>query len=282
MPFKGRMGSGLVNQELMIKFSFREVKRRMSDCVILAAGDGTRMRGEKPKPLIEFAGAPILEHVISRLATVSLSRLIIVTGYKHRYIEEFLESMKLNCAKHLEIITVVNREYERENGYSLLQVEDLIKDCFLLVMADHIVDPELYSMASTHEGLGLCVDMTPSFPSQVNDANKVLIEEGCIVRIGKELEEWNGIDTGVFSMTPIVFDALNYLGGKQNRVTLTEAVSTLIQWRQRVEVINVSGRFWSDIDTPLDLEFTERQFVLINESDNNQSHIQEDLRSVPG
>ncbi|MFQ5795576.1 MAG: NTP transferase domain-containing protein [Candidatus Bipolaricaulia bacterium] len=41
------------------------------DFVILAAGDGTRMHGKSPKPLIKLSGQPILKHVINRLAEVN-------------------------------------------------------------------------------------------------------------------------------------------------------------------------------------------------------------------
>jgi len=41
--------------------------RHIKQCLILAAGNGTRLRAisaNLPKPLVEFQGRPILEHVI--------------------------------------------------------------------------------------------------------------------------------------------------------------------------------------------------------------------------
>jgi len=230
---------------------------KVLDCVILAAGDGTRMGRAVPKPLIELAGVPLLEHVIERLAVISPRKLFVVIGYKHQLLERFLRKLWREKGYTFEIVTILNRKYGKENGYSLLQAEDLLRERFLLAMADHLVDPEIYSVAAAYEGLGLCVDMTPSFPFQVNDATKVLVEGGKVRRIGKDLQEWNGIDTGVFSMTPVVFEALHYLVKQRSDATLTEAISMLIQWGERVEALDVSGRFWADIDTPLDLELTE-------------------------
>ena len=52
--------------------------------VILAAGEGKRMRPltlERPKPLIEVAGRPILEHIIDALPR-EVDEIILVVGYK--------------------------------------------------------------------------------------------------------------------------------------------------------------------------------------------------------
>ncbi len=225
------------------------------DFVVLAAGDGTRMPKKAPKPLVELSGQPILKHVLDRLAQASPGRLILVTGRRHREIEAFLRQHR--AAYPFEIITVINRDVERENGYSLLQVQPFVQDRFLLTMADHLVDPKLYFEARDHHGLGLCVDRAPTLtPAQVDDATKVWIEANQIKEIGKALERWNGIDTGVFSMTPRVFEALNGLR-HCHRITVTDAVSVLIREGEPFGAIDVSGAFWRDIDTLQDLELTE-------------------------
>lgn len=58
--------------------------------VILVGGEGTRMRPltlEKPKPLIEVAGKPILEHIMDALPP-EINEIILVTGYKGHMIKE--------------------------------------------------------------------------------------------------------------------------------------------------------------------------------------------------
>lgn len=58
--------------------------------VILVAGEGTRMRPltlEKPKPLIEVAGKPILEHIMDALPG-EVDEIILVIGYKGNMIKE--------------------------------------------------------------------------------------------------------------------------------------------------------------------------------------------------
>ncbi|MGF1642863.1 MAG: bifunctional UDP-N-acetylglucosamine diphosphorylase/glucosamine-1-phosphate N-acetyltransferase GlmU [Thiotrichales bacterium] len=49
--------------------------------VILAAGQGTRMRSERPKVLHELAGAPLLEHVINTCRALAPEQICIVVGH---------------------------------------------------------------------------------------------------------------------------------------------------------------------------------------------------------
>lgn len=49
--------------------------------VVLAAGQGTRMRSSLPKVLHEAAGKPLLEHVLSAAGALRPARLVVVVGH---------------------------------------------------------------------------------------------------------------------------------------------------------------------------------------------------------
>ncbi|HEY1836830.1 MAG TPA: bifunctional UDP-N-acetylglucosamine diphosphorylase/glucosamine-1-phosphate N-acetyltransferase GlmU [Rhizomicrobium sp.] len=49
-------------------------------CIILAAGQGTRMKSAKPKVLHEVAGLPILGHVIAAARGAGIARIVVVTA----------------------------------------------------------------------------------------------------------------------------------------------------------------------------------------------------------
>ena len=49
--------------------------------VVLAAGQGTRMRSERPKVLHEVGGAPLLHHAMRAGAVLGPSRTVVVTGH---------------------------------------------------------------------------------------------------------------------------------------------------------------------------------------------------------
>ncbi|HZQ87040.1 MAG TPA: NTP transferase domain-containing protein [Acidimicrobiales bacterium] len=49
--------------------------------VVLAAGEGTRMRSERPKPLHLLCGRPMVVHVLDALAEVAVDRVVVVVGH---------------------------------------------------------------------------------------------------------------------------------------------------------------------------------------------------------
>jgi bifunctional UDP-N-acetylglucosamine pyrophosphorylase/glucosamine-1-phosphate N-acetyltransferase len=50
-------------------------------CVVLAAGEGKRMRSSRPKPLHLLCGRAMLLHVLDRLAEVDAERAVVVVGH---------------------------------------------------------------------------------------------------------------------------------------------------------------------------------------------------------
>jgi bifunctional UDP-N-acetylglucosamine pyrophosphorylase/glucosamine-1-phosphate N-acetyltransferase len=53
--------------------------------VVLAAGEGTRMRpltATRPKPMLPVAGRPLLAHVLDSAVAAGASRLVVVVGYQ--------------------------------------------------------------------------------------------------------------------------------------------------------------------------------------------------------
>ncbi len=61
--------------------------------MILAAGFGTRMRpltDERPKPMVELAGRPMIDHVLARLEKVGIRRAIVNLHYRGDVLENHL------------------------------------------------------------------------------------------------------------------------------------------------------------------------------------------------
>ncbi|MGI8493108.1 MAG: bifunctional UDP-N-acetylglucosamine diphosphorylase/glucosamine-1-phosphate N-acetyltransferase GlmU [Acidimicrobiales bacterium] len=54
---------------------------RPLSAVVLAAGEGTRMRSERPKPLHVLCGRPMVLHVLHALAELRLDRAVVVVGH---------------------------------------------------------------------------------------------------------------------------------------------------------------------------------------------------------
>ena len=60
------------------------------EVIILAAGQGTRMRSALPKVLHPLAGRPLLTHVLTTACRLSPLRLHVVLGYAAQAVQESL------------------------------------------------------------------------------------------------------------------------------------------------------------------------------------------------
>lgn len=72
--------------------------------IILAGGEGKRMKSDKPKALCEILFKPMLEWVIDAVKESDIDDICVVKGFKGEYIEEFLSTLSF------EISTVYQSE----------------------------------------------------------------------------------------------------------------------------------------------------------------------------
>lgn len=63
----------------------------MNKAVILAGGQGKRMKADIPKPLFKVLGEPMLNWVISACEAAELSDICVVKGFKGEMIDEYLD-----------------------------------------------------------------------------------------------------------------------------------------------------------------------------------------------
>ncbi len=104
-------------------------------CVILAAGKGSRLRpltDEKPKPLVEVCGKPLLDHIVEAFPS-AIKELIIVVGYKGEMIRDY-------CGEtfHGRPVTYIEQTEINGPAKALWLCKGLIKGRFLFMFADDI------------------------------------------------------------------------------------------------------------------------------------------------
>lgn len=222
--------------------------------VILAAGFGSRLKGTVAdidlKPLTPVAGIPLIFRVIKSLNKGGCSRIIIVLG--HGY-EEIKQTISSAYNEESELIYVYNERYDLKNGVSLLAAEDYLDGEFVLSMADHIVGDAVMSKVRSHtpgeDGATLLVDYKIGTIFDIDDATKVLARDSRLISIGKQIENYNCIDTGVFVCTPELLKALREVYEEKGDVSLSEGIQALAS-KGKMEVLDIEDGFWQDVDTP--------------------------------
>ncbi|MHB8440288.1 MAG: NTP transferase domain-containing protein [Acidimicrobiales bacterium] len=58
--------------------------------VVLAAGEGTRMRSTRPKPLHRLCGRPMILHVLDALAELRVQKVVVVVGHRGEWVTKTL------------------------------------------------------------------------------------------------------------------------------------------------------------------------------------------------
>lgn len=221
-------------------------------CLIIAAGQGTRLRGIAPsKPMAQLAGRPLIEHVVAAAAAGGATEFVVVTGYSPEPLEAFLVALAKRSGLAIQVVR--NEDWARPNGMSVLAAAARLDDEFILLMSDHLFDSHILAdMIAADRGaaaLTLAVDRHIDNPLlDIDDATKVAIGDGGrIARIGKTLAQYDAVDTGIFIATPDLLDALRASLASGGTGSLSEGVQALAAAGQAF-TWDIGGRWWLDVD----------------------------------
>ena len=95
----------------------------MNVSIILAAGEGTRMKSNKPKVLHKICGKPILEYVIRASENAHVDKNYVIIGHGGDNVrEEFKDSGIIFKTQP------VGEGYPYGTGYAVMQAIDCIQD----------------------------------------------------------------------------------------------------------------------------------------------------------
>lgn len=235
---------------------------KVKQCLILAAGNGTRLRPVTcglPKPLVQFCGKPILEHVIDRAHQAGIDDFVIVVGYRSDLIRRWVDSRWLG---DVSVTLVENPEYDKQNGISALRARDEIHGTFLLLMADHVFEPAtaraLIKQPLAPGEVILAVDPNIERVFDLDDATKVRRHGNHIVDIGKDIACYDALDTGIFLCSPVLFDRLE-AASRDGNCSLSDGMRQLARERS-LRALEIGGAQWQDVDTPEALAHAESIF----------------------
>src|SRR3989344_313383 len=205
--------------------------------LIIAAGNGTRMqtviRG-RHKSLMPLLGLKIIERVILGAKEAGISEFVIVTGYKGEKLQGFLG----NGTKYgISISFVQNDNWEKANGISVLVAQKYFRENFVLLMGDHVFSPK----------------------TLIRIQRLKLKQHECVLAIDKNLESYNGYDTGMFVCSPYIFKVLEK-STKLDKNSLSHSMRVLIS-EGKLRTLDIKGSLWADCDTWEDIKFAEKKLL---------------------
>ncbi|WP_343347270.1 nucleotidyltransferase family protein [Sphingomicrobium sp. XHP0239] len=227
-----------------------------SVAMVMAAGLGKRMRpltATRPKPLVELAGRPMIDHVLERLERAGVKKAVVNV----HYLADSLES-HLDHHEGLEIAISDERDALLETGGGLVKALPLIDaDPFLACNSDNFwVDgpcDSLRQLASQWDGdrmdaLLLLVPHARAY-NHAGQGDFHLDRAGRVRRRGGN------------RIAPYVFTGIQMISKRLLRDAPEGKFSTNILWNRAIEEGRLFGAvhqgLWFDVGTPDAIQKTE-------------------------
>jgi bifunctional UDP-N-acetylglucosamine pyrophosphorylase / glucosamine-1-phosphate N-acetyltransferase len=213
---------------------------RPLSAVVLAAGEGTRMRSGTPKVLHPLCGRPMVLHVVDALAELPLERIVVVVGHAAERVTKTL---------HDQLVTEVPVEFveqrvQRGTGdavsVALTVFDDLDAEDDILVLPSDapLVRAETVARLATEHRLqdAAASILTATVPEPTGLGRVVRGKDGRVARViehvdaSDEEREINEINTSIYCFRRgLLAPALRRLGPEnaQGEYYLTDAIAVL-------------------------------------------------------
>ena len=233
---------------------------RIAEAVILMAGSGSRLRGADEsflKPLVPTLGHPLISYTINALVKAGIRKINAVVGFES---ERLVTAVRRLVPAGIEICFIENPEWQKQNGISFLAAKDYVAAPFLLTMSDHLFDEAIVDLLIESADLGclnLAIDRKLNSIFDLDDAMKVQTRGDRVAAIGKNLENYDAIDVGLFICPLEIFEYFERAkqGGD---CSLADGVR-LMAADDKVRAIDIGDAWWQDIDTPEMLQQAEKK-----------------------
>jgi len=218
------------------------------ECVVLAAGEGKRMRpltAKRPKVMLPLANRPMMEHLVLAARDAGITDFIFIVGYGEREIRRhFGEGEELGV--HISYAT---QRHQRGTADAVAAARDLVTGPFLVLNGDMILKREDIAELSKKDPDCMSVSTT----DHPGDYGVVLVESGQITSLEEKSQQpqSNLINAGAYLFSPEIFHRIDQVRpSPRGELELTDALFGLITSRQ-LQAHQLS--YWMDVGHPWDM-----------------------------
>jgi 1L-myo-inositol 1-phosphate cytidylyltransferase len=230
-----------------------------TEAIVLAAGNGDRFRNgtRHSKLLTPIGGTPLLVRTLRAAHTAGITTAHVVLGYDADAVRSLAAS---GAPAGLRLHFHRNERWQQENGVSVLAAQSCLDERpFALMMGDHIFEPaalECLLTARRQPGESLlAIDRFTDDPAVASEATKVRLADDRVTDIGKSLEPYDALDTGLFVCDPSLFASL--AASCQSGDSALSGGIGLLAARGLVRGVDIGGARWCDVDTLDDVALAE-------------------------
>ncbi|HEY6112103.1 MAG TPA: NTP transferase domain-containing protein [Chthoniobacterales bacterium] len=230
------------------------------EAVILMAGSGSRLsdgENKRLKPLLPVDGRPLISYTLDAMTRAGIEKIYAVIGFQGETLRAGVEPL---VPRKIDIRWIDNPHWQLQNGISLLAAAPHVSAPFLLTMGDHLFDAAIVDLLlreSKLDRLNVAIDRKLESIFDLDDAMKLQVEGECVTAIGKDLENYSAIDTGLF-VGPIEFFSYLKKAKANGDCSLADGVRAMAA-DELVRAVDIGAAWWQDVDTREMLANAEKQ-----------------------
>jgi len=222
------------------------LKAIVMKAVILAAGEGRRLRPFTetiPKVMLPVANKPVLEYVFDAVKKSGINEIIVVVGYKKEVIMEYFKDYQ-----GLKI-SYITQSKQLGTAHALLQAKNNIKDTFIVLSGDNIIDYNSISKLIKDDSKYSMLIKEHPHPSKYG---VVFVEKGKLREIVEKPKEDISIfiTTGIYKLPQTIMNQVEELSS-QGIYDLSTVVQSIVDKGETINTIQADS--WADIVFPWDL-----------------------------
>ena len=230
--------------------------------IVPTAGRGTRLRPlteDRPKGMVEVAGAPLLAHVFDTLVESGIEELIVVVGYRKAAIIEHFGDAYEGVP-----ITYVHQREQRGLGDAVLCAAPHVDGPFVVLNGDNVFEGDLSWLLDRWSDEWADADAllaVESVDRKVAAQTGVVTvdDRGRVTDIVEKLADppTTLVTTGCYVGTPALFDALELLRpSDRGEYELTDGIGVLVRAGRTVGTVPLGGQR-VNVNRPSDIERAE-------------------------
>lgn len=224
------------------------VEERKTTMVVMAGGKGTRLRPyteDCPKPMLEVAGRPMLEHIVMRASEEGIRRFVFAINYLGHMIEDhFGDGSDFGVS-----IDYVRESKPMGTGGALSLLKAVPEEPFLVTNGDVLTDVRYGELVDYHRKHAAAATMAVRLyewqhPFGIVHTDGVVIsdfEEKPVMR--------SHVNAGIYVLDPSALDCLQ-IDQHCDMPTLFER----LRLRGRSTIVYPMHEPWIDVGRPADLE----------------------------
>jgi bifunctional UDP-N-acetylglucosamine pyrophosphorylase/glucosamine-1-phosphate N-acetyltransferase len=218
------------------------------ECVVLAAGEGKRMRpltAKRPKVMLPLANRPMMEHLVLAARDAGITEFVFVVGYCEREIRgHFGDGSGFGIH-----IKYASQRQQRGTADALRSAHDLVTGPFILLNGDMILKST--DIADLCKGRAPC--MSISTTAHPGDYGAVMVENDLVTGLEEKSKypQTSLINAGAYLFSPDIFDAVDRVQtSSRGELELTDALFEYIV-EKKLKAHHLSS--WMDVGNPWDM-----------------------------